>query len=283
MRVVAPASCFERERFDRGLEVWKKLGFRVSWREDLFARDRYLAGSDERRAAELAEAFAMPDVKGVVCMRGGYGTPRILERLDFGALVKSPKVFLGFSDITALHFGFRTAGLGTFHGPNFGGLDGASPAEVDSLLRTVGDPKPAGLFAEGRTVTKGTAEGPLLGGTLSMIGAVLGSRFVPSFEGAILFLEDTGEKAFRLDRVLTQLGLAGILGAAAGIAIGRFSKGEAPPLDPEATVEAIVKATGKPAIAGLPFGHEGENRTLPIGVRARIEDGRLTILEGAVT
>ena len=289
IRVIAPASPFDKLRFKKGVAVFEDLGFKVVWREDVFESERYLAGTDARRAAEIAEAFADPATKGIVCARGGYGTPRILPSLDFKKLSATPKVLVGFSDITALLLAMHTNGLVGFHGPNVTGRISEVGLDVDekkSFLRTVGSPEPAGTVANGRTVVEGRAEGPLLGGNLAMVTALLGTKYSPDYKGAILFLEDVGEKPFRLDRMMTHLKLAGVLDAVAGFALGRFSKcvndADSSVIGGE-VVAAIAGATGKPCLVDLPFGHDGENRTLPLGVRARIANGTLEILEAAVT
>jgi muramoyltetrapeptide carboxypeptidase len=288
VRVIAPASPFDRGRFDKGVRVLEELGFRVSWRPDVFTSAAYLAGDDERRAQELTEAFDDPQVRGIVCARGGYGTPRLLARLDFAALAKNPKVFVGFSDVTALLLAFHRAGLVTFHGPmTTGRMSEAafSREDKDSFAKTVGEAKPPGVVGEGRVLVPGDAEGPLVGGNLALVAALCGTPWAPLAQGAILFLEDVGEKPYRIDRRLTPLEHAGVLGAAAGIAFGRFSGCENP-ADPSQKVDdllvAFAKKIGKPAVAGLPFGHDGENRTLPVGVRARLSNGVLSVIEPAV-
>lgn len=288
VRVIAPASPFDRGRFDKGVRVLEDLGYRVAWRPDVFSASGYLAGDDERRARELLDAFADPEAKGIVCARGGYGTPRILKQIDFAALAKTPKVFVGFSDVTALLLAFARAGMVTFHGPMTTGRmaeTGFSREDAESFVRTVGEAKPAGLVGEGRVLVPGTAEGPLVGGNLALVAALAGTPWSAATDGAVLFLEDVGEKPYRIDRMLTQLELAGILDRVAGLALGRFSGCENP-ADPsqkvERLLESFAKRIGKPAIADLPFGHDGENRTLPVGIRARMEGGRLVVVEAAV-
>jgi len=288
IRLIAPASPFDRGRFDKGVKVLEGLGFRVAWRPDVFSATGYVAGDDDRRAQELVEAFADRETRGIVCARGGYGTPRILARLDFAALVKTPKVFVGFSDVTALLLAFHCAGMVTFHGPMATGRmseDGFSKEDADSFMRAVGEGGAAGVVGEGHVLVAGDAEGPLIGGNLAMICALMGTPWAPRAKGAILFLEDVGEKPYRVDRMLLQLELSGVLGDAAGLAFGRFSQCENP-ADPAQKVDdviaAIAKRIGKPALTGLPFGHGGENRTLPLGVRARIANGVLSVIDGAV-
>lgn len=285
IRVVAPASPFDRAVFDKGVAALESLGFRVSWGEDLFESRRYLAGSDERRARELMEAFEDRGSRAIVCARGGYGTPRILPLLDFARIARSPKVFVGFSDPTALHLAFARHGIVSFHGPNVCGL-AAFPPERETFLAATTRPQPMGEIARGETVVPGRAEGPLVGGNLAMLAALAGTPFFPDLAGAILFVEDVGEKPFRIDRMLTTLRLAGALEGIAGIALGRFSGCVNPAdtsFDGETIAKELARELGKPCIAGLAFGHEGENRTIPVGVRGAIEDGRLLALEAAVT
>lgn len=286
--MIAPASPFDRGRFDKGVRVLEELGFRVAWRPDVFTSNGYLAGDDERRAQELTEAFADPDARGIVCARGGYGTPRLLAKLDFAALVKTPKVFVGFSDVTALLLAFHRAGMVTFHGPMTTGRmaeTGLSKEDVESFVKTVGEAKPAGIAGEGRTLVAGDAEGPLVGGNLALVAALCGTPWSAAAKGAILFLEDVGERPYRIDRMLMQLELGGVLADCAGIAFGRFSGCENP-ADPSQRVDDVLamaaKRAGKPCIAGLPFGHDGENRTLPVGARARLSNGVFSVVEAAV-
>ncbi len=291
LRVVAPASPFDRDRLARGVAEFERLGFHVDWRPDLFDRDGFLAGSDARRADELTEAFLDPQISGIVCARGGYGSMRLLPRLDLPRLAASPKVLLGFSDVTALLLAFLREGLVTFHGPVVTGRMaevGLEPAERDAFRRAVMGPSATGVLGEGRALVGGVADGPLVGGTLSLIVSLLGTPWFPELDGAILFLEEVGEKPFRVDRMLTQLDLAGVFSAVAGVALGRFSRCDNP-ADPSVPVESVLasrfRSCGKPVLAGLPFGHDGENRTLPVGIRARLDAdaGRLVAMESAVT
>lgn len=295
IRVIAPASHFDRGRFDRGTEVLREMGFRVEWREDVFAQRDYLAGDDARRSTELALAFADPETKGIVCARGGYGSPRILPQLDFAALVRTPKVFVGFSDITALLLGFHRAGMVTFHGPMATGwmssAEGLSAEDRASMMRTLTEAKAPGRVGEGTTFVAGLAEGPLVGGNLAMLTSTIGTPWFPDLSGAILFLEDVGEKPFRLDRMAIHLRNAGVLERVAGVALGRFSNCENP-ADPATTAENVLREifveAGKPCVWGLPFGHDGHNRTIPVGVRGRLAAGRdgrgsLDVIEPAVS
>lgn len=290
VRIIAPASHFDRERFNRGVRVLEQeLGFRTAWRDDLFTQQRFLAGDDSRRAAELHDAFNDSEARAVFCARGGYGSARILRRLDSAVFRDHPKVLMGFSDVTALLLWMqRHAGLVVFHGPMVTGRmsDGLSDADRDALIRTLSRPEPAGLLGQGATLVEGEAEGPLVGGSLAMLAAGVGTPYEPDTEGSILFLEDVGEKPYRLDRMLRQLLQAGLLDDVAGLALGDFV-GCDNPADPEndaaAILEDFARELAVPCVAQLPFGHGESNRVVPLGVRARLGDGALTVLEAAVS
>ncbi len=281
MRVVAPSSPFDPAAFEKGLEVLSgRLGLRPKLRSDLVARRAYLAGDDARRVEEWREAVSDPEATAIFCARGGYGAMRILPAVDPAPLLARPKAFVGFSDVTALHAVLNRAGLATVHGPVVTQL-GRAPEDalrhLEALL--LEEPPPpgawsvpapgAGLVAE-RTVRAGRASGPLLGGTLTLLAHLAGTPFAPRLDGAILLLEDVGEKPYRVDRCLTQLRLAGALDGLAGLAIGRFTScddGGVLALD---VVREAALALGVPAIEGLPAGHEDANFAVPLGARATL-------------
>ena len=269
-------------------------GYRTVVAPHAFDARGYLAGTDADRAADLHAMFRDPDVHAVLCIRGGYGTMRLLEGLDYDLIRRHPKVFIGYSDVTALHLAFhRRVGLVTFHGPMAGALAQADPHDLTHLLRAVSRPEPLGPLANpaGGPVTEmlvpGMAEGRLVGGNLALVTALLGTPYQPALEGALVFLEDIVDHAYRLDRKLLQLRLAGALDAAAGIVIGECRLRDGPP-EPALTVREILQdliaPLGKPAIYGLACGHGTYHLTLPIGVRALLDATRgvLSIEEAAV-
>jgi muramoyltetrapeptide carboxypeptidase len=281
VRVIAPAGPFEPAALDRGLAVLRdRLGLQPRLRADVAARDGYLAGSDGRRADEWKEAVADVQAKAIFCARGGYGSMRILPAIDPRPLLERPKLFVGFSDVTALHAALNRAGLATVHGPVVTQL-GRLPEEPLAHLRALlfaeaprpdrdGEPAPGAGIAGTETLRPGRASGPLLGGTLTILAHLAGTPYLPALDGAVLFLEDVGEKPYRLDRYLTQLRLAGALERLAGVAVGQLSgcdDGDQRGLD---VVRDAVRDLGVPAIAGLPAGHEDRNFALPLGTRVTL-------------
>jgi muramoyltetrapeptide carboxypeptidase len=280
VRIIAPGSGFEPARFEAGLEVLRgRLGLRPRFRADITAREGYLAGDDARRLAEWNEAVADPEARAIFCARGGYGAMRLLPGLDPAPLLAAPKLLVGFSDVTALHARLNAAGLATLHGPVVTQL-GRAPAEaLDQLAALLFGPG-AGDGAAGRgltgtgTIRPGRVTGPLLGGSLTLLAHLCGTPWLPSFRGAILFLEDVGESPYKLDRYLTQLRLSGALDGVAGVAVGQLTGcdgGEGGDGEAAATVRRLVAALGVPAIEGLPAGHEDRNLAFPLGPRATLE------------
>ncbi|HEX2091300.1 MAG TPA: LD-carboxypeptidase [Longimicrobiaceae bacterium] len=292
--LVAPAGPLPEGAVDRAVERIRDWG----WEPVLggFCRGRcgYLSGTDEERAADLNAALRSPDNDAVWCLRGGYGTMRILDRIDWGALSRRPRPLIGFSDNTALHLAAQREGVVSFHGPHPATpeLSGFSRA---ALLRVLTGGESAGLlpFPDGgppraETVVGGRAEGRLVGGNLALLAALAGTPYALRGQGAILFLEEVGEPSYRVDRMLSQLLLSGALEGVAGIAVGAFS--ETPDADREdlpPAVEVIADRLGGPGVplaSGFPFGHVEESWTLPLGVRARLDAdaGTLELLESAV-
>jgi muramoyltetrapeptide carboxypeptidase len=293
--VVAPAGPFERSALEAGVAVIGER-YRVRYDERIYSRKRYLAGDDERRLAELTAALADPEIKAVFCARGGYGAMRLLTKL--ASWLESrlapglpplglDKPLIGFSDITALHQWFQSNGIASIHGPvlgQLGRLPLESPGRLFSLLESTS--LPAEPLVGTDTYVGGTAEGPLLGGNLSVFTRLLGTPFMPPLEGAILLLEDLSEQPYRLDRMWTHLELAGVFRQIGGIALGQFIGCE--PRDGGFTAAEVLRelaaATGLPCAAGFPIGHGDVNEPVALGVRVRLEAGatRLTFLEPAV-
>ena len=302
--IVAPSSPpGDPAAVDRALAAMEKLGFKPRLARHARQRLGFLAGTDAQRAADIMEMFMDGGVKAIFCLRGGYGSGRLLRQLDFSSIRKHPKIFVGYSDITALQCALLTqARLISFHGPMLANKlagKGAPAFTVQSLLRTVMERAPAGVIRAGydgrsvRVIRGGKAAGPLIGGNLSLLCATLGTPYQPDFRGAILFFEDIGEAPFRLDRMLTHLLNAGVLQQAAGVAIGvnqncrektanqirEYRQKEADVL------EERLRPLKIPVVAGLPFGHGPWNATLPIGTEAKLDGGSgdLVIKEAAVS
>ena len=305
--VIAPAGPVVRERIEKAFEHLRSLGYRIKTHGDVFRSRGYLAGDDSTRAGELMAAFADPESKAVWCARGGYGVVRLLDRLDFDLIGRHPKVFIGFSDITALHLAIQNrTGLVTFHGPNlqdgFGAAEGMSPTTEAALWRVIAleQQNSTGMqlstYAESgvcdvtlRAIVPGIANGRLTGGNLSVLAGLVGTPYEVDTAGRILFLEDVNEPVYRVDRYLAQLALAGKLQAAAGIVLGGFTFDEGPASDAaSAMAELLDEYFGKlevPVLAGLPAGHQRENWVLPMGalVEVNADARRVSVIEHPVS
>ena len=251
--------------------------------EGIFARDRYLAGDDARRGAELAHAFADPDLKAVFTARGGYGSMRLLPTLHLGP----PRVFVGFSDVTAIHGALQAGGVRSLHGPVLTQLARQPPGSVERFFGLLESTAPAAPLLNGRTVVPGHAEGPLVGGNLSVLTRLLGTRFMPPTNGAVLLLEDVGERPYRLDRMWTHLKLAGVFEGLAGIVLGDFTGCDERDADYGSAdvLASLAQQTGLPCAAGFAIGHGELNLPVPLGARVRLDAaaGRLDFLEALVS
>ena len=301
--VVAPASPpTDAKEVDDYSAALEKLGFKPRLAPNVRKRLGFLAGTDQERADDLMSMFADPEVKAIFCVRGGYGSARLLRLLDYHFIRRHRKVLIGFSDITSLHCALLAqARLVSFHGPTLNTSltsDNPNPFVLQSLWRTVMDPSPAGSLCAGYTqntvavLNSGTATGQLVGGNLSVLVTTLGTPFEPHFRDNILFFEDVDEDPYSFDRMLTQLLNAGVLQQVAGVAVG-LNRLRA---DPDAgktkeysqTLQDVLaerlKPLGVPVVTGLPFGHVRWNATLPVGIPARLdaEKGDLIITESAV-
>lgn len=284
--IAAPGFAVDPARLEAGAARLRGAGFRVCWRPDVLAQQGYLAGSDERRAAELMQWIEDPAVAAIVCARGGYGAQRMLGRLDAARVRRARKPLVGFSDVTTLLlWQLRCAGLAGFHGPMFDRDAGPSDAELERLARALaGEPLPP-LAGAGRG--GGRAEGRLVGGSLTLLAASLGTPWEIDTRGAILAFEEIGEKPYALDRDLSHLAAAGKLDAAAGFAVGSLLGCEDPkratPTADQVVLELLGRR-GKPLVTGLPFGHEQPNLVWPVGVRAALDgkQGELRLLEPGV-
>lgn len=300
--LVAPASP-SRDDDDIRMagEVLESLGFRVKESDNLYRRHGYLAGSDAERAADLNAMFADDGVDAIIALRGGYGASRILPLLDYDLIRQNPKILLGYSDITALLNGiFTQTGLITFHGKiAAGNFTDYSLAEFKKVLMadatkvTIGS-APNFVTEEGRIdranrlvrMVPGRAEGRLVGGNLTLLSHLIGTPYAPDLTGKILFLEDIGESVYRIDRMLTQLLLAGQLQRVAGIVLGKFTD-----CNPEYSSGSSLSLTavlaercgqfGVPVLRGLMIGHIDDQTVVPVGCMAELdaEAGTLRLLE----
>jgi muramoyltetrapeptide carboxypeptidase len=289
--VVATSAAVERTYLERGVGALVAMGYRVKVSEHALDRAGILAGSDRDRAHELNAYFADPAVKAIFGARGGYGCGRLLPLIDFDAIGKTPKIFLGFSDATfLLNAMVECASTVAFHGPMVA-MDfarGLTQRSLDHLARLLsGETRQFELEAR-EALRAGTAEGELIGGCLSVLVAMIGTPFAPKFDGRILFLEDTGEKAYRVDRMLVQLRQAGVFERVAGIVFGAIRPIEGSEAERVRIAEFVADQTAGlsvPVLVGIEAGHGTENLTLPFGVRVRLESAgrRLVIVEPAVS
>jgi muramoyltetrapeptide carboxypeptidase len=283
--VIAPASAFDRASFEAGLAL---IGarYRAEYGPGIFERHRYLAGDDARRLSELDSALADPGVRAVFCARGGYGATRLLARLAAAGPPGPPKLLVGFSDITALHLWLQSHGRISVHGPVLTQLGRLPPGTWERLFTLLEATSAAPGLSGTLTYVGGVAEGPLLGGNLSVVTRVLGTPFMPALDGAILLLEDQGERPYRLDRMWTHLQLAGVFDRVRGIVLGSFTGCEERDASYSSAevLRELALATGLPCAAGFPIGHGDVNEPVPLGVRVRLDaDARsLSFLEAAV-
>jgi muramoyltetrapeptide carboxypeptidase len=282
--IVAPGSPFNRERFNKGVAVLESMGFRVSFDDNLFLKQGYLAGSDAQRADFINRLFADQEIKAIVCARGGFGAMRILSLLDYEAIKKHPKIFVGYSDISALLSVLDTrCGLVAFHGPMVTTLADAGQETKEALLEALtSDVKLELAPANGRVIKPGRASGPIAGGNLTTLCHLVGTSYAPSYNGKIVFFEDKGEEAYRIDRMLSQMKLAGCFEGVAGMFLGSFEDcGE---FDEVGRIAAeMFKDTDIPVLAGFDIGHGSTNITIPLGIEATLDADRqrLTFHESA--
>ena len=300
--LVAPAGpLLERDDLRRAEELVRALGCLPHLGPHADAHHGYLAGTDPERVADLNDALASPDVDAVWCIRGGFGITRILDQVDFAAFARHPKPVIGYSDITALLVALhKETGVPTFHGPIARhGLTAFSRAHFERVLMQPGAPGPleppppanGTLVPRERRIVgigAGVSEGWLVGGNLSLLQCLLGTRFMPDLRGAILFLEDVGEEVYRIDRMLSHLRLARALDGIAGVVVGQFTdmgrRGADGAMGFDRVLAHYLEPLGVPVAMGFPIGHVEDQWTLPLGIRARLDAdaGRLELLEPAV-
>ena len=279
-----------REAFAAGLDVLRAR-YDVRYDDGVFARTGYLAGSDERRLAELGAALADPDARAIVMARGGYGLLRLLPFIDRRALQQRPLPIVGFSDGTALLALAASAGVASIHGPVVTQLGGLSADDQRALFARLETPGPSLLLDGLDEVIPGRVQGPLLGGNLEMFSRLLGTPYLPDLTGAILFFEDLGERPYRIDRLISHMDLAGVFSAASAVVVGDFSgcrepeptRAETPTAD-DVLLDRLGRLPIPVALRGA-FGHGTRNRALPYGTLCELDTttGTLTAIEGAVS
>jgi muramoyltetrapeptide carboxypeptidase len=284
--VTAASGPASSDLLSQGIVFLQELGFRVKTGCHLYEKNGYLAGTDGQRCEDLNAMLGDPDVRAIIFARGGYGVMRLLDRLDRKSIIQDPKILVGMSDITALQLSlFNRFNLLTFSGPMVAGQvgEGLDDASKESFVRALKAPlNGRNLWPPDssiRVLRKGSAQGRLIGGCLSLVAALMGTTHVPDFQDSILFLEDVNEPPYRIDRMLMQLRLAGALGEVGALVLGHFLGPEGEDLGSEVDgiVMELTKERPVPIISGFPHGHVLPNVTLPHGAPVRLDTDTQTL------
>ncbi len=276
--VISPSGPVHESELEQGLDMLKSSGYEVVLGSGVYLRHGYMAGEDGLRLADFHDMFADPEIKAVFCSRGGYGAMRLLRNIDYELVRNNPKLFIGYSDITALHMALHLrTGLVSFHGPVVRGFHENKGANFKKMIEVVSNPQPQPLSLKmGSVLAAGKAKGPLMGGNLSVICSLLGTPYLPSFKGSVFFMEDRGEQPYRVDRMLTQLLMSGKIDDISCLLLGEFREcGE-----DEAIADLMkerLAGLGIPVIKGLPVGHGANNLALPIGVNVEIDSSSMAL------
>jgi muramoyltetrapeptide carboxypeptidase len=281
--LAAPAGPINEDVLRQGLQLFRDCGIKkVKYAPDICRRDNYLAGSDQRRLEELHQLWDDDEVKVILAVRGGYGCARLLPRLDFDLIRTKPKILLGFSDLTILlNVIHRQTGLVTFHGPMLSTLVRDGREALETTLNELTTHAQQHLKIKGLEVLRpGQAQGPLLGGNLACLAQLLATPYEPTWDGAILLLEDINEPAYRVDRILTQLSLAGRLAALAGVILGDFLDCDSHSISGldliwQRTLDLTPETI--PVWANFPAGHGRRNLVLPIGRTVTMDSSTATL------
>ena len=287
--VVAPAGPVRVERLQAGVHVLESWGLQIRLGKHTYDGQGYLAGADAHRADDFMSAWTDPHIRAVFTARGGYGTQRMIDLLDWRKLVQAgPKVLCGFSDITALHQGFAAIlGLVTIHGPTATSLGVADAETIDQVRRVLFEPESALELANGpdvAAVAPGVAQGTLVGGNLSLLAAEVGTPLSRPARNCVVLLEDCDEEPYRIDRSLTQLLRSGWFDGVSGIALGSWVHCGTPEQVSKVLADRLTNL-GVPILGGLPVGHGTANHAVPLGVPARLDAnaGTLTLTQPALT
>ena len=273
--IAAPAGPFDPTKFMKGKAVLESMGFRTFFDEGIFQKHGFFAGTDVQRADQVNRLFADPAVQAVICARGGYGSMRILRFLDFKLIQNNPKIFVGFSDISVLLFILHArCSLVTFHGPVITTLANTDEQTIAAMLKVMTADK---IFDQktkkGISLKPGVCSGVVVGGNLTTLCHLVGTPYTPNFNGKILFLEDRGEAPYRIDRMLTQMKLAGCFEGLKGIFLGSFEAcGKLD--DIFRIVQEVFNDVNIPILSGFEIGHARVNITIPIGLRATLDADR---------
>ncbi len=287
--IVAPSGQIRnKQRFEAGLRILHEMGFVTKFPRNLWPGAGYFADTDENRAEEFSKIWADQEIKAVMAARGGFGCLRILEKIDLSFIERTPKLFIGFSDITVLQtYLQQETGMIGLHGPVVTSLSGSSRAAIERFYRCLTGEWTNSLSWKNIEVLRsgGSCEGLLAGGNLSSIASLLGTPFQPKWQGKIVFLEDTGESLYRIDRMLTQLFYAGMFQNISGLILGDFSiANEQDSLTNSRIHEGVWQrvleltfSTGIPVWGSFPTGHCSDNLCLPVGARTLMDSAKATL------
>lgn len=294
--IVAPASPHSSDvKLNSGIRYLEQLGYKVAIGNHTNDKMGYLAGSDKGRASDINNFFADKNIKAIFCTRGGYGSHRILELIDYNSIKRNPKIFVGYSDITVLQLAIlKKTGLVTFAGPMVI-PDLSEKLSVDSeehFWKCLTDSKPIGVissFENNKTnvLTNGKVSGNILGGNLSVLSALVGTPYLPPFKNSVLILEEIDERPYRIDRMLHQLKLAGLLNHLSGLILGDFSTCLPEKNKPSLNLEEIFKSVFKniPIMMNFKYGHLQNSITIPYGIKVKLDTKKneISFSENAVT
>jgi muramoyltetrapeptide carboxypeptidase len=275
--ICAPSGRFDAQAMDKGINVLKSMGFNIFVPQDIFKQKRYLAGDDALRADVINRLFSDSEIKAIICARGGYGALRVLSRLDWNIIKQNPKPFIGYSDITALLTAIvNETGVPVIHGPNVVSLASADKDTLNSFFQALTGGQTSLSVPEGRVIRSGRAEGLLTGGNLATLSHLIGTGFQADFKNVILFFEDIGEPLYKIDRMLTQMKLAGLFDNVRGVISGSFQNC-ADYADIEELVEEIFDEYQIPVLSGLSAGHGKSNLSLVFGEIVRLDAVNMTV------
>lgn len=272
--IAAPASPFDLRKFKRGIDVLESMGFNVYVPEGILNRNGYLAGTDGQRASILNNLFSKKNIKAIVCARGGFGSLKILPLLDYENISNNPKIFVGYSDATALLAAlFKKCRLVSFHGPMVTELGGASQITRDAIFSALTSHLDFEIkINKGKCLKQGIASGTMLGGNLATLCHLTGTSYFPDVEGNLLFIEERGEAVYRIDRMLTHMKMAGCFNGISGLVLGSFTDC-GPVKEIFKIVTDLIGEFDIPVLAGFDGGHGKENITIPFGIRAMLDAG----------
>lgn len=276
--IACPSSPVDENTIYQGISILRSMGFQVRIDENLFEQKGYLAGSDINRATHLMNLFLDPDIKGIICGRGGYGSMRILPYLNYDIFENHAKILMGFSDSTALLGAlYQKCGLITFHGPLITTMASSSKESLYAMSQILTQDKPIQITISTADIIKiGCVDGIVVGGNLSTLCHLLGTPFFPDLQNKILVIEDKGESCYRIDRMLTQMKLAGCFEQLGGMVLGSFESC-GPVSDIKALVDEIFTSYQFPIVADFPIGHGEDNLSFPIGMEATLDTNQKTL------